>query len=304
MAGDDEPAPVWTRLVGPLASLRCIRYRDVVMLQGSPLLGAAFALGKPTIAAGTDLAIFAVASALLVAHIYSLNDWASVAADHGHPNKIAGVFVARGVGPGAVLRLSLTLLAVALTLFAFLRVETFLTAVVIATLGVIYSHPAVNAKGVAILSSVPHLLGGTLHFLLGYGLFAAIDARSVLIALYFALTFTAGHLNQEVRDHDGDRLNGILTNAVRFGKSRAFWAGFVGFTMAYAHLGMLAAHGLVPPVLGTLVVLYPVHAYWTVTTYQAGLTFDTISRFQARYRVLYGLIGLAMLASLILRESP
>ena len=122
-----------------------------------------------------------------------------------------------------------------------------------------------------------------------------------VIALYFALTFAAGHLNQEVRDYDGDLLNGIRTNAVRFGKTRAFWAGFAGFTAAYAWLGLLALRGLVPPVLGALLLLYPLHLGWTVATVRAGLGFDAVSRFQARYRILYGIIGLVMLAALFLQ---
>jgi 4-hydroxybenzoate polyprenyltransferase len=291
-------AHVRARPAGLLAYARCIRYQDVLVLQGSPFLGAAFALGRPSAGAAVDFAVFAVASFLLVAHVFSLNDWAGAATDRNDPHKAAGVFLARGVNPGPVLLLSLALLAGSLLLFFLLRVQTFLIAVAIAILGAIYSHPAVDAKGSPVLSSVPHLAGGMLHFLLGYSLFSAIDGRGLPIALYFALTFTAGHLNQEVRDHDGDRRNGIRTNAVRFGKRRTFWAGFVGFTIAYALLGLLAIRGLVPRPLGALVLLYLVHVYWTVTTYRAGLTFDTVSRFQARYRTLYAVIGLAMLASL------
>jgi 4-hydroxybenzoate polyprenyltransferase len=281
-----------------LVYLRCIRYRDVLLLQGAPFFGVAFALRSLAGIAQGDLVVFAVASVLLVAHIFSLNDWAGAAADRNDCRKEAQTFLTRGVTPGAVLALSLVLLATSLSLFALLRVQTLLFAVAIALLGALYSHPAFNAKGSPVLSSMPHLVGGTLHFLLGYSLFAAIDGRSLEVALYFALTFTAGHLNQEVRDHDGDLRNGIRTNAVRFGKARAFWAGFAVFTIAYAHLGLLALRGLVPPVLGTLISLYPLHFYWTVTTYQAGLTFDTVGRFQTRYRALYGAIGLAMLAAL------
>jgi 4-hydroxybenzoate polyprenyltransferase len=297
-----EPLGPRTRTGSLLAYLRCIRYQDVLVLQGSPCLGAAFALGRPTVAAAARLAVFGVASILLVAHIFSLNDWAGAAADGNDRRKQAQTFLARGVTPGAVLALSLGLLAVSLSLFALLRGQTLLLAIAIAVLGALYSHPAFDAKGSPVLSSVPHLAGGTLHFLLGYSLFAAIDGRSLQIALYFALTFTAGHLNQEVRDHDGDLLNGIRTNAVRFGRSRAFWAGFAGFTAAYALLGWLAFRGLVPPVLGALLVLYPLHLYWTVTTWRAGLDFDMVSRFQARYRALYGVIGLAMLAALFLGD--
>lgn len=291
-----------TRTGKLLSYVRCIRYRDVLVLQGSPCLGVAFALGPPTVSAAPHLVVFAVASILLVAHIFSLNDWAGAAADGNDRRKKAGTFLARGVSPGAVLALSLGLLAVSLSLFALLRVQTLFLAAAIAVLAALYSHPAVDAKGSPIFSSVPHLVGGTLHFLLGYSLFAAIDGRSLQIAPYFALTFTAGHLNQEVRDHDGDLLNGIRTNAVRFGKTRAFWAGFAGFTAAYALLGWLAWRGVVPPVLGALLLLYLLHLYWTIATYRAGLDFDTISRFQGRYRALYSVIGLAMLAALVVGD--
>ena len=115
-----------------------------------------------------------------------------------------------------------------------------------------YSHPAPSAKSAPVLSSLPHLLGGLLHFLLGYSLFDALDRRGILIGFFFALTFTAGHLNQEVRDHEGDRVNGLRTNAVFFGKERTFLAGLVLFMLAYADLAWLAFRGLIPAALGVL----------------------------------------------------
>lgn len=77
-----------------------------------------------------------------------------------------------------------------------------------------------------------------------------MDGRGILIALFFALTFTAGHLNQEVRDHEGDRATGHRTNAVAFGPVSAFIAGLGVFTLAYADLSLLAWMGLVPALLG------------------------------------------------------
>jgi len=290
------------RRAGPLAYLACIRYAEVLVLQGSPLLGAAFALGPPTPEAIPRFVAFVLASFLLVAHIFSFNDWAGAVADSNDPNKSARVFSTKGVSPRQLLRFSLGLLAGGLLVFAALPARTLVLAVVIAALGIFYSHPRLNAKSVAVLSSTPHLLGGLLHFLLGYSLFRPLDARGTLIALFFALTFTAGHLNQEVRDHDGDRRNGLDTNAVRFGAGAAFLAGFGMFTLAYADLAALALAGIVPLALGVLAaVLYPIHAYWSLATWRGGLTFDRVSRFQARYRALYALIGLGMLVTVLSR---
>jgi 4-hydroxybenzoate polyprenyltransferase len=287
---------------GLVAYLACIRYQEVLVLQGSPLLGALFAIGEIGASKIVGLGIFSLASALLVAHIFSLNDWAGIAADSNDPNKSAEVFLTRGVSPREVAVLSFSLLALSLLLCALLPGRTFLLAVAIAALGALYSHPWVNAKAIPVMSSLPHLVGGLLHFLFGYSLFSPIDHRGVLIALFFALTFTAGHLNQEVRDHEGDRRNGLLTNAVAFGKTAAFAAGFLAFTLAYGDLVLLAYAGIVPAALGVLpAVLYPLHVFWSVGTLRAGLTFENVRRFQSRYRLLYALIGLGMAVTLLHR---
>ena len=298
----DSGVAVHPKRAGLLAYVSCIRYQDVLILQGSPLLGAAFAVRAFTAETVVSGGVFALASMLLVAHIFSLNDWAGIALDSNDPNKSADVFVTRSISRRDVALLSVGLLVASLTLFALLRGQTLLLGVVIAALGALYSHPSVDAKGIPVVSSLPHLVGGALHFLLGYSLFEEIDGRGVLIGLFFALTFTAGHLNQEVRDYDGDRLNGIRTNAVAFGKAPAFAAGFLLFTLAYADLFFLARARIVPAPLAVLAsILYLVHVFWSVTTLRAGLNFANVSRFQGRYRLLYAVIGVAMLATLLVK---
>lgn len=287
---------------GLLTYLSCIRYQDVLILQGSPLLGAAFALKAVTSETVVTGCVFALASMLLVAHIFSFNDWAGIALDSNDPNKSADVFVTRGISSRGFAFLSLGLLAASLLVFALLRRQTLLLGIAIAALGALYSHPSLNAKGIPVVSSLPHLVGGVLHFLLGYSLFEGIDRRGILIGLFFALTFTAGHLNQEVRDYDGDRLNGIRTNAVVFGKTPVFAAGCLLFTLAYADLFFLAYARIVPAPLAVLPsILYPVHVFWSVMTLRAGLNFASVSRFQNRYRMLYAVIGAVMVATLFFR---
>lgn len=285
---------------GLLAYLACIRYRDVLLLQGSPLLGVAFSVREITTDTALTTAVFVLASVLLVAHIFTFNDWAGIAEDLNDPNKAPAVFLRWDATARGVLGLAIGLLVASLALLALLSVRTLVLGAAIAVLGIVYSHPAINVKGVPLLSSAPHLVGGVLHFLLGYALFSGVDTRGVLVALFFALTFTAGHLNQEVRDHDGDRANGTCTNAVRFGPRRTFLAGLAVFTLAYADLAVLALASLVPAPLGVLaVVLYPVHLVLSLRTLAAGLTFESVSGFQARYRLLYAAIGVAMLGTLL-----
>jgi 4-hydroxybenzoate polyprenyltransferase len=278
--------------------LSCLRLQEILVLQGSPLLGAAFAIRHPTATHVGPLAILIVANVLLVAHIFMLNDWSGLTADLADPNKAAGVFTARGVGREEIGGLTVLLLALSLLLFSLLGPGTLCVALAITALSALYSLPRFNWKSRPLLNSAAHLAGGVLHFLLGYSLGNAIDRRGLATATFFALTFAAGHLTQEIRDHQGDLLNAIRTNAVAFGQHRTFAASLVLFTLAHALLLLLALQGTLPRPLAALVVLYPVHLRWSLETLAEGFTYASVCRLQARYRALYAIVGLAMVAAL------
>lgn len=287
--------------VGRSSALRyfsCLRPLDVLVLQGSPLLGAAFAIGPPERGDLAPLATLLVANVLLVTHIFMLNDWSGLTADLADPNKSAGVFTARGVGRREMGGVTAGLLLSSLLLFGRLGPVTLGLALAIAALSGLYSLPRFNWKGRPLLNSAAHLAGGLLHFLLGYTLGSALDPRGVAVATFFALIFAAGHLTQEVRDHQGDAVNGIRTNAVVFGPRRAFAASLLLFALAHALLLALALQGLLPRPLSLLVALFAVQLFWSLQALGEGLTYESVSRLQSRYRLLYALVGLAMVAAL------
>jgi 4-hydroxybenzoate polyprenyltransferase len=291
-------SPISAARTSALRYLSCLRPQDIVALQGSPLLGAAFAIGRPTVDDLGPLAILLVANVLLVTHIFMLNDWSGLTSDFADPNKSARVFTARGVGRRDIAILTAGFLAVSLLVFSRLGMVALGLAVAIAALSALYSCPRFNWKGKPLLNSLAHLTGGILHFLLGYSMARAIDARGLATATFFALIFAAGHLTQEVRDHQGDTLNAIRTNAVVFGQHRTFAASLVLFTLAQLLLLLLTLQGILPRPLAALVALFPLQIYWSVGTLREGLTFGSVSRLQTRYRVLYAVIGVAMVAGL------
>src|SRR4051794_4877774 len=278
--------------------LSCLRLPEILVLQGSPLLGAAFAIGHPAAANLGPLAILTLANVCLMAHIFLLNDWSGLTTDLADPNKSAGVFTARGAGRREIGGLAASLLALSLLLFSRLGPSALCLSLAIATLSALYSLTRFNWKGRPLLSSAAHLAGGALHFLLGYSLGNALDRRGLAMATFFALTFTAGHLTQELRDHQGDVLSAIRTNAVAFGLRRTFVASLVLFTLAHALLLLLALQGIFPRPLALLAALSPLPLYWSLKTLSEGLTYESIRRLQTRYRVLYAIVGLAMVAAL------
>jgi 4-hydroxybenzoate polyprenyltransferase len=282
-----------------LRYLSCLRPQDVLALQGSPLLGAMFAMGRPSVADLGPLLVLLLANVLLIAHIFMLNDWSGLAADRADPNKTARVFTARGVGRTEMGALTAALLVLSLILFGRLNLVTLGLACAIAILSGIYSLPQVHWKGRPILSSVIHVAGGILHVLLGSSIVHRIDGRDLAIATFFALVFTAGHLTQEVRDHHGDTLNGIRTNAVAFGPRRVFVTSLLLFAVAQLLLVALALHGSVPIVFAALAALYLLQLHWSFQALRERLTYASVSRLQTRYRALYAVIGVVMVGAVL-----
>jgi 4-hydroxybenzoate polyprenyltransferase len=298
--GETETAA--TRRAGPFLSLprllSCIRFDEALVLQGAPLVGAVLSVGAVRMGALLKAGVLAAGSLCLVAHVFVLNDWSGIGGDLNDPNRARRTFAAKGVSRAEVGVLTIVLLILGLLLLAPLGRTTLAIALAIGGLSVLYSVPALHVKGLPIINSGVHLVGGALLFLLGYTAFAsAVDARGLAISAYTALVFTAGHLTHEVRDCEGDLLNGVRTNAVAFGKRQSFVAGLVLFTGAYALLVALAAFGAVPRLLVLTAVLYPAHLLASWQALRAGLNFDSLRRLQACYRLLHLVIGIMIVVA-------
>lgn len=268
------------------------------MLQGTPILGALFALTGHGLGELGMLVPLTLGNLSLVAHVFVVNDWANVSADRRDPARAPRVFTARGVTPGEMAVLATVLLLVSLAVFASVGRGPFVFGISVAALSAVYSLPVFDWKGRPVLSSTAHLAGGILHFLLGYSVAGSIDTRGLAVALFFGLTFTAGHLSQELRDHGADTRNGIRTNAVRFGPQRVLFASLTLFALAQAVLIALAIGDVIPRILAASGLLFPLHVRWSLQALADGLTPASVRRLQARYRILHAGIGLAMVAAL------
>lgn len=269
------------------------RTPEVLLLQASPLLGAAFGGGLgalPTLLAG---------SVLLTAHVFIFNDWAGQAADLNDPRRAAQAFSRHGISGRAVAALSVALLAMAMVALAALGFVAVVLGATISCLGILYSHDEAAGKKVPVFASLLHLLGGAFHFLLGYTSGRPLDAPGLAIAAFFGLVFAAGHLNQEVRDHDADRGNGIRTIAVSLGPRRGLLASLLVFSAAYGLLAMLALRDVVPPpLLWVAALLCPVQVAWTLRVLRGDPAGEGALWLQRRYRVLFAIVGATMAASL------
>lgn len=270
------------------------RTLEVLTLQASPVLGIVLGGFSPGTCGVIRPGLLLLGSLALTAHVFVFNDWAGYVGDLRDPRRVALVFD-RGLNRRHVAQVAIALLFLANVAFAVVGSRALLLGAGITALSLLYSGSTSLGKNTPIAASLNHLLGGMLHFLLGYTLCHVLDASGVLISLFFGLVFTAGHLNQEVRDYDVDLLNEIHTSAVVFGCRRTFLASLNIFTAAYAVVVTLAAFGILPKLLLWSVVLWLLHVLWSLQALRRGLRFETALWMQRRYRVLFAFIGIAML---------
>lgn len=281
----------YARVVQHFAATRAL---EVLALQASPIFGCflgGFSFDRYGL---LRLGLLLLGSLALTAHVFVFNDWAGRGSDIRDPRR-ARVFARRGISSRQVARFAVALLIIANVAFATVGRPAMLLGAAIAALSLLYSWSPNFGKSMPIVASINHLLGGALHFLLGYTSFHALDKRGLVISLFFGLVFAAGHLNQEVRDHEGDHFNGIRTSAVVFGCRRTFIASLVFFTAAYGLLVGLAAFGILPRLLLSSVVGWLLQVAWSLRALRRGLGFETAVWMQRRYRLLFAFIGLMML---------
>jgi 4-hydroxybenzoate polyprenyltransferase len=270
------------------------RWLEVLALQASPILGIVFGGFGVEQAGVLRFVLLLIGSLALTAHVFVLNDWAGHSGDLRDPRRAKRVFTRRGISRRQVAHVAIALLIWANVAFGAVGSLAMLLGAAIAALSLLYSCSPRLGKGTPIAASANHLLGGTLHFLLGYTLLHALDARGLVIGLFFGLVFAGGHLNQEVRDYEGDLLNGIRTNAVAFGRRRTFLASLCTFTAAYAILAVSAALGILSRLFLWSALVWTLHVVWSLRALQSGLGFETTLWMQRRYRLLFALIGIAM----------
>jgi 4-hydroxybenzoate polyprenyltransferase len=267
---------------------------EVLVLQASPFLGALLGNVGHDWVALARVALLLGGSVALTAHVFVFNDWAGQNSDVNDPQRAALVFGQRGITSRQVASLAVALLIAAMLLLAIVGAPAVLLAAAIAALSLVYSGSSSWGKGIPVVGSLLHVIGGTLHFLLGYVGSHAVDGRGIAIGIFFGLVFAAGHLNQEVRDYDADLLNRIRTNAVVFGRRRTFVSSFLIFTTAYAILVVLSAFGILARPLVWSALLWPWLGVSSLRAFQSGLGFDAARWMQRQYRVLFAVLGLAI----------
>src|SRR5689334_122709 len=165
------------------------RAPEVLALQASPILGiflGGFSLERDGL---IRLGSLLLGSLALTAHIFVFNDWAGYSSDIRDPQRKTLVFDRQGISRRQVARVAIALLVLANVAFAAVGRPATLLGAAIAALSLLYSCSTSFGKRTPIVGSLNHLLGGALHFLLGYTVSHTLDASGLVLSLFFGLVF-------------------------------------------------------------------------------------------------------------------
>jgi 4-hydroxybenzoate polyprenyltransferase len=272
---------VWSARVGDFAVLATI-----------PLLGFAYGTERVTPAIVFAGAALAAASLLLVVHIFALNDWADYHDDRkaGASGKLAPA------SRNSILLVSVISLAGCIGVVWSMSRPALLPALGVVIASAIYSLEwPIRGKEVLLLSSALHAICGAGCFLLGLAVAAGLSLRGSEAWTFIGLSMAAGHIHQEISDYREDLASRARTHATELGPRAAFTLGQLTFAAAFLALLILAG-GTEAGLFRALVALaWAVNLALAIACWRDGLTHDATDRYRSRYRVLYSLIGLALL---------
>lgn len=266
---------------------------ESVLMIGFPLIGMMMALEDRLGLAWLAIKFF-IATYPLVMYVYCLNFYGGLEHDRGNARLSDNPAVTGAVTPRELLLLTGggAVLSGGLYYWWFpLCLPVWALIIVNWTL---YSHPAFYYKARPIAGSIIHFCGGVLQFVLGFAAVKPLNATAMLIGVYFAMVFAAGHMNHEVKDHEADLAAGLRTNAVKYGPRYMFNIAFLLFTFAFAYLVLISALGIVPWALsGAYLAVYPPHLamhLYAVTGRRTGYS----RTYQVIYRALFLSAGVVL----------
>ncbi len=175
-----SPVRHYARIIRHFASTRGA---EVSALQASPILGSVFGGLSYEWYDVIRLGLLLFGSLALTAHIFVLNDWAGYSSDIRDPRRAALIITRQGISSRQVAGVVIVLLIFANVAFAAIGKVTILLGAAITALSLLYSCFPSFGKQMPIVGSFNHLLGGALHFFLGYTLVHALDTGGLLMSV-------------------------------------------------------------------------------------------------------------------------
>lgn len=193
--------------------LKSTRSAEVAMMLGFPATGILFAFTDIRQLFSLKVIIFTLATFALSSAIYAFNAWA------GYSEDVENERLSDLKNKKKFFIYSMILFIILfIVLYSLIDILLVVLSLISFFIWMVYSFPKKGFKYKPLLGTMIHFAGQVIHFQMGFAVLMKPDINSILISFYFALLFSAGHLNHELIDYEADRKMGINTGAVHFGK--------------------------------------------------------------------------------------
>lgn len=277
------------------AFIKSARFAEVSILLGFPMIGLFFAFRSADQLISLPVFLFAAAIFSLFTAIYAFNGLAGIDED-GENDRLADL-AGRRRSFIATLAVSLVL---SLVLFFLIKPVLAVFSAVSFLLWCIYSFPKKGFKYRPVLGTLIHFVGQIIHFLMGYAVLAPVDGGSAAASVYFALLFSAGHINHELIDHDADEKAGTRTGAVCFGVKAWEKVSFALFLIAALYISALSLiERELLPICFPFIIAGIIHIVFKICTLKKVSAQAKFLEERSFYRVLYFAAGLLFIAAKI-----
>jgi len=271
-------------------SMDPLRLGESALLQGTPFFGIVFGLDNWL--HHYELVLMTLAGSFLITNgIFILNDITDLKHDTLSKSQINRSSYLAKIGVRKLIAIVSFNCVVGLLLIVIANYVSAWYACGILLAGMTYSLEPFRSKEIPIASSLTHLIGGLLHFLVGFSLGDGPVVNGILIGIFFGGIFMAGHFIQEIRDYETDIASGITTNAVYFGRQKTFYTSLILFLLFPIYAALLAYTGIPPTSLKMALISIPLVLISAQLLLRDGLSRSGIMKFQKAYRITFAALG-------------
>jgi len=211
-----------------------LRLKEIFLMTGFSVIGNVFT-DNVLWENGRDFYISYAMIFFFVLAVYLLNSYADYSEDQQSERlgQVSGITRVR----------YLFLMCMAVIVFIFfggvLGVPLVIVCVVSFLLWGLYYLKPIRLKATILLGTLIHFICGILHFQMGYGYAQPMDEHSILIASYYGMLLSMGHMNHELLDFENDQVSATKTTAIRIGRQNVSKLRSLIAVISFAYLFIL-----------------------------------------------------------------
>jgi len=189
-----------------------LRFAEVLIMSGFFLIGYVYAIDLFSFTNPSFWQLFA-GVVIYILSVYFLNSYFDYQDDQQNPRL---TYLATFKRNHYLVLTGLAVLSFS-AIFFFLKLTIFLISILSFSLWLMYYKPGIRLKGSFLFGTVIHLVGGILHFHIGYLVASPFSMASLALSFYIAWMLCIGHFHHEIIDYEADKKNDLRTTTVRVG---------------------------------------------------------------------------------------